>query len=53
MEVPQISERLIRRYPTLERLEAIVDIKVTKLGYKSRIVRVKLTYAAEETCSIR
>jgi len=42
MKMSEISERLLVRYPTLEKLEAITDFNVTKLGYKSRILRVEL-----------
>jgi stage II sporulation protein D len=38
----QISTKLIQRYPSLEKLEAISDFKVTKLGHKGRIIRVTL-----------
>ena len=42
MTMPQISEKLMRRYRGLENLEAISDFNVSKLGYKSRAVRVRL-----------
>lgn len=42
MTMDQISTKLIQRYPSLEKLEAISDFKVTKLGHKGRIIRVTL-----------
>ena len=42
MTMGQISEQLIRRYPALEKLEAVTDFRVSKLGYKGRVIRVQL-----------
>lgn len=53
MTMQQISERLLKRYPTLEKLEAITGFEVTKLGRKSRIVRVKLIGKNGKTDTIR
>jgi stage II sporulation protein D len=53
MTVQQISEKLMQRYSGLEKLEAISDFKVSKLGYKSRVVRVKLIGKNGETDTIR
>jgi len=53
MTMPEISEKLLQRYPTLEKLEAITDFNVTKLGYKSRILRVELIGKNEKTDTLR
>ena len=53
MTMGQISEKLMRRYPTLEKLEAISDFKVSKLGYKGRAVRVRLIGKNGETDTVR
>ena len=53
MTMQQISGKLMQRYSSLEKLEAISNFKVTKLGYKSRVVRVKLIGKNEETDTIR
>lgn len=42
MAMPQISDKLIARYPNLKRLETIKGLKVVKLGHRGRTVRVKL-----------
>ena len=42
MTMRQISDKLMQRYPVLEKLEEISDFKISKLGYKSRAVRVRL-----------
>ena len=43
----------MQRYPTLEKLEGISDFKVTKLGYKGRAVRVRLTGKNGATDTLR
>jgi len=53
MTMQQISGKLMQRYSSLEKLEAISNFKVTKLGYKSRVVQVKLIGKNEETDTIR
>ena len=53
LTMTQISEMLLDRYPTLEKLEEITDFKITKLGYKSRIVRVELIGKNGKTDTLR
>ena len=53
MTMQQVSEKLIQRYPSLEKLEAISNFKALKLGYKSRVVRVKLIGKNGETDTVR
>ena len=53
MTMQQISEKLMRRYSTLEKLETISDFKVSKLGYKSRTVRVRLIGKNGATDTVR
>lgn len=53
MTLRQVSEKLIQRYPTLEKIEPIVNFKVTKLGYKSRAVRVTLIGKNGATDTVR
>jgi stage II sporulation protein D len=42
MTMSQINEKLMQRYSSLADLERITGFKVTKLGHKSRILRVQL-----------
>jgi len=53
MTMPQISEKLINRYPTLKKLEPISDFKVLKLGYRSRTVRIQLIGKNGATDTVR
>ncbi|MHC4928566.1 MAG: SpoIID/LytB domain-containing protein [Planctomycetota bacterium] len=53
MTMQQINGKLMQRYSSLEKLEEISNFKVTKLGYKSRVVQVKLIGKNEETDTIR
>ncbi len=53
MTMQQISEKLMQRYPGLEKLEAISDFNVSKLGYKSRAVRVRLIGKNGATDTVR
>jgi len=53
MTMQQISEKLMRRYPALEKLERISNFKVSKLGYKGRVVRVKLIGKNAATDTVR
>jgi stage II sporulation protein D len=53
LTMTQISKMLLDRYPTLEKLEEITDFKITKLGYKSRIVRVELIGKNGKTDTLR
>jgi stage II sporulation protein D len=53
MTMQQISDRLMKRYPSLEKLKSISDFNVTKLGYKSRVVRVKLMGENGKTDTLR
>lgn len=41
--IDQISEQLIERYPSLKKLESIVDLEVTEYGCLNRIVKVRFT----------
>jgi len=51
--VGKISEKLLERYPTLEKLEEITDFKVIKLGYKSRTIRIELIGKNGKTDTLR
>lgn len=42
LTIEQISHKLLGRYDSLAELESIVDFEITKLGYKSRIIQVRL-----------
>ena len=42
MTMNQISDKLMQRYPSLAQLGRIIDVEVTQLGHKSRILRVEL-----------
>lgn len=53
LKMSDISKKLLQRYPTLEKLEAITDFNVTKLGYKSRILRVQLVGKNGKTDTLR
>jgi len=53
MTMRQISEKLIQRYSTLEKLEDISDFKVSKLGHKGRAVRVRLIGKNGATDTVR
>jgi stage II sporulation protein D len=53
MTMQDISEKLMRRYSALKKLETLTDFKVSKLGYKSRVVRVKLIGKNGETDTVR
>ena len=53
LTMPEISGMLLKRYPALGKLETITDFNVTKLGYKSRIVRIKLVGKNGETDTLR
>jgi len=53
LTMPQISERLLKRYPTLEQLEAVTDFEIMKMGRKGRIVRVKLIGKSGKTDTLR
>ena len=53
MTMRQISEKLIKRYPTLKKLRRISDFKVSKLGYKGRAVRVRLIGKNGKTDTVR
>ena len=41
--IEQISEKLIERYASLKKLEAIVDLEITQYGYLDRVTKVQLT----------
>lgn len=49
----QISEKLTKRYASLNRLEGIADFEIVKLGRKSRITRVRLIGSNGKTDSVR
>ena len=53
MKMPDISDKLLQRYPTLEKLETITDFKVVKLGYKGRVIRVRLIGRNGKTDTLR
>lgn len=53
MTMHQISKKLMQRYSSLERLEAISDFKITKLGHKGRVIRVQLIGKNGETDTLR
>lgn len=53
LKMPDISEKLLQRYPTLEKLEAITDFNIMKLGYKSRVIRVQLIGKNGKTDTLR
>jgi len=53
MTMPQISEKLMQRYSSLEKLEAASDFEVIKLGRKSRVLRVKLIGKNGATDTVR
>ncbi|MBC8379871.1 MAG: SpoIID/LytB domain-containing protein, partial [Planctomycetes bacterium] len=53
MTMQQISEKLTQRYSGLEKLEAISDFKVSKLGHKGRVVRVRLIGKNGATDTVR
>ncbi|MEN8127803.1 MAG: SpoIID/LytB domain-containing protein [Planctomycetota bacterium] len=54
LKMPQISERLLKRYPALEqKLETVTDFEVTKLGRKGRVIRVKLIGKSGKTDTVR
>ena len=52
-QMMEISQKLLQRYPTLNKLEEITDFKIVKLGYKSRIVRVQLIGINGKTDTLR
>jgi stage II sporulation protein D len=53
LKMPDISEKLLQRYPTLQKLEAITDFSAIKLGYKSRVIRVQLMGKNGKTDTLR
>jgi stage II sporulation protein D len=53
MTMQEINNKLMQRYPGLEKLEDISTFKVTKLGHKGRAVRIKLTGKNGATDTLR
>lgn len=49
----QISQKLMSRYPSLEKLGAIKDFEIAKLGHKSRLIRVRLIGTSGKTDIVR
>ena len=53
MTMQEISDKLMKRYSTLEKLELITDFNVSKLGYKGRAIRVQLIGKNGKTDTLR
>lgn len=51
--VDQISRQLIERYPSLEKLETIVDVQVAETGYLDRVTKVRLIGKNDRTDWLR
>lgn len=51
--IEQISEKLMTRYPALEKLGTIKDFEIDKLGYKSRVIRVRLIGTNNNSDNVR
>lgn len=49
----EVSSRLLTRYPSLERLERIVDVEVLRVGHRGRMTMVQLTGANGQKETLR